>query len=265
MARLTWNQASQNRYEFGVDHGVFYDSDNIGVVWNGLVSIVETPDGGDLKSYHFDGVKYLDFVNPKTYKAQISALSAPTQFDKALGNQPLVPGFILTRQNRQRFGLSYRTFIGDMGYKIHIIYNILAKSSQKSYSTLSESSNAESRIWELHAVPPVGLGYRPTAHFILDSTLVPSEVLTTVENILYGTDTTLARLPGFEELIDILTLLTSLSIVPEPITGLATLSAGGGDLSPTKVDGILRALPQTRLAGTAIDGIYRLELSKDGL
>ena len=80
MARLAWNQEGQNRYEFGVDRGVFYASDGSGRVWNGLTEIEEDSDGGELSSYHFDGVKYLDLNGPRNYKAVLSAFSAPSQF-----------------------------------------------------------------------------------------------------------------------------------------------------------------------------------------
>jgi hypothetical protein len=264
MTKLLWHQ-EQNRYEFGVDRGVFYsqvDSDKYanGVVWNGLTSVEESPEGGKTASYHFDGNKYLDIVEPRNYSAKLSAYSAPIQASEAIGDKLVVPGFILTRQARIRFGLSYRTFIGeDLGYKIHIVYNILATPKNRDYPTINESVEPSIFTWDINAVPTKSFGYRPSAHYILDSTKIPIEVLQTIESIIYGTDETVPRLPSIGELIDIIIEWNPLLIIPQSLTGLAELVSGSGDLYTTKIDGLNRALPQTRLYKSPIDGLYRLE------
>ena len=102
MTKLIWHQPGSARFEYGVDRGVFYPEvsenryDN-GVVWNGLVSVEEEADGGEAESFFFDGVKYIDLVSPKTFKANLTALSYPKQLAYALGDLPVVAGFILTR------------------------------------------------------------------------------------------------------------------------------------------------------------------------
>lgn len=266
MARVVWDQLDQKRYEYGVDRGVFYDSAGFGVVWNGLLSVDESAVGGANDTYHFDGIKYLDVVSPRNYQALLSAYGTPLQFDAVVGEHSIVPGFILTRQTRERFGLSYRTLIGGTpGYKIHIVYNILASPTKRGSSTMKNSGNAEKLSWKISAVPPVSKTHRPTAHFILDSLQTPPEALSTVEDILYGTDTTPPRIPTPDELKDLVILMSVLYIFPQPATGLSELRPGMGDLSRTQLAGIHRALPQTKLAPTSVSGIYRLELSKNGL
>jgi len=221
VARLIWNQEGQNRYEFGVDHGVFYTPDNLGYVWNGLVSVAEAADGGETTAYHFDGIKYLDVITFRNYKATISAFSIPSYFASAVGEQAVIPGFVLTRQTRSRFGLSYRTGIGNpTGYKIHLVYNVLASPSQQDYSTISDLADPMLRVWSLDAVPVGGLTYRPSAHYILDSSKMNPEVLEAVEDIIYGTDIESARLPSIDELID---FVTDTRLVKSPIDGLYRL------------------------------------------
>lgn len=265
MAKLSWHEQEKRRYEYGVDRGVFYspvgeNRYDYGVVWNGLVSVDENFDGGDVSSYHFDGVKYLDTISPRNYKAALSAYSAPQKFIESLGNKPIVPGFILTRQARTLFGLSYRTFVGpDLGYKIHLVYNLLATQESLSHSTVSDSPTAEVLSWNLDAVPPVGLRYRPSAHFILDSFKMGPDLTETIELIIHGTDKTTARLPTIEELIGLVGLWHPLLIVPQSATGLADLVDGVGDLYSTSTEGFYQAMPQTRLNPTPIEGIYRLE------
>jgi hypothetical protein len=265
MAKLIWHQEGQKRIEYGVDRGVFYspvqpDVYDNGVVWNGLVNVDESSVGGDSSSYHFDGVKYLDTVEPRNYQATISAYSIPRQLSMALGEAPITPGVILTRQPHIRFGLSYRTFIGDnLGYKIHLVYNILATSSGKSYPTINDSSTAEPFTYQIDATPTIGYNYRPTAHYILDSSKLNPDILIELEKIIYGTNDTTARLPLIGELLDLIQKWAPLLIIPQSLTGLADLTPGVGDLYTTQISGINRALQSTRLKSMPIDGLYRLE------
>jgi hypothetical protein len=260
--KLIWNQEGQRRYEYGVDRGVFYAPDGRGYVWNGLVSVAEASVGGDNTSYYFDGVKYLDMVGPRNFRATISAYSSPPGFYTAFGEKPILPGFVLTRQARTRFGLSYRTYIsGSDDYQIHIVYNAIASPQSRAYSTMSETGSAEIFSWKIDAVPEMRDGMRPTAHFILDSTALDPDLLDIIENIIYGSERwgTSAWLPSLGWFIDTLKYYSPLKIVPNPVTGLCILSPEHGDLTRTWIDGLNFALIKTRLFKTATDGIYYLE------
>ena len=259
--KLVWDQKEDSLYEFGVDRGVFYPSEGPGVVWNGLVKVDETKSGGESNSYHYDGVKYLDTIDPSNYVSTISAYWAPSQLKAALGEKSILPGFILTRQPREVFGLSYRTWVGpeDVGYKIHIVYNALASPTQQSETTMDKTGVAALLSWKIEAVPPIQPTYRPSAHYILDSMTMPEDVLAVLEDILYGSDMTQPRLPDPDELLNLSTLWAPYIIMGQSTTGLANLVPGVGDIYRTEHEGIHRALPQTRLKMTAINGIYRLE------
>jgi len=272
MTKLVWDQEGQRSYEFGVDHGVYYSSVLIrgaeyliekfdfGVVWNGLISIEEESVGGGNSEYHFDGVKYLDTVAPRNYQATLTAYSTPYDFHEASGNFHLIPGFILTRQARNRFGLSYRTFVGESDYKIHLIYNALASPISIRNSTKQKSGSAEEISWKIDAVPMPGYKYRPSAHYILDSATMNPEALIAIESIIYGTDTTTARLPTMDELLGTIGLWAPVLIGSQTIPGLAELGPGVGDLTPTIFPGFYSAPSQTRLyEDYFVDGLYRLE------
>ena len=47
MTALTWDQVGERLYETGVDHGVLYIPTDgvydVGVAWNGLVTVTESP------------------------------------------------------------------------------------------------------------------------------------------------------------------------------------------------------------------------------
>lgn len=260
MTRLVWGLETQRKYENGVDRCVLYREGVPGVVWNGVTNIDEITIGGEVESLYFDGIKYMDLVGAKNFQANLTAFSAPEQFLACVGERPVVPGFVLTRQPRERFGLSYRTLVGDDGYKIHIVYNALANPTGKKYSSLSPSVSHSPYSWTIDATPPPNNTIRPSAHFIFDSLKMDPDALSAIEDVLYGTLETEPRLPSLDELFDIMIELSSLTIIPDTVGGLADLVSGDEDLYMTRIPGIHRALPSTRLVETGVEGLYELEL-----
>jgi hypothetical protein len=260
MTRLVWGLESEKRYETGTDRGVLYPPDAPGVVWNGLTNVEESFIGGEVTPFHYDGIKYLDFVAPRHYQAVLTAYSAPEEFQQFVGRKAMSPGFIITRQPRVQFGLSYRTKIEpNRGYKIHLVYNALASPNSRSHSSLNADAVADTFSWRIDAVPPLSDTHRPSAHFIFDSTKTDPMSMAIIESILYGTDDSDPRLPLFEDLVDIVVIGDSLLVVPDTISGLADLTPGDGDLYTTSRPGIHRALPGTRLHQSDVDGLYELE------
>jgi len=260
MTKLVWGEETARRYESGINNAVLYPTNGPGVAWNGIISIEESFVGGEVASFHFDGIKYLDTVSPKNYQATVTAFSAPEEFAPSVGEKTVIPGFILTRQPRAKFGLSYKTYYGNgLDYKLNIVYNATASPNDKEYSSINASPEAKTLSWKVDAVPPTSSTYRPSAHFILDSTKAYPDALEAVETLLYGSNKISPRLPLIEELMDLTSAWSPLIIIPQSVTGLSQLSAGSGDLYRTKVDGINRALPNTRLTTSPTSGFYRME------
>lgn len=106
------------------------------------------------------------------------------------------PGIVIGQQTRKGFGLSYRTKVGnalnpDLGYKIHLVWGLLASPSERAYNTVNDSPEAITFSWELSATPvPVGtiggITYKPTATLVVDSTKVDADALADLVEILYG-------------------------------------------------------------------------------
>ena len=261
--RLVWGQPVKRKYEAGVERGVFYPINGVGVAWNGLISVEESSSGGETTSFHFDGIKYLDIVTPSTFQATLTAMTEPEGFAETLGDKSVIPGFILTQQSRKCFDLSYRTMIGNDGdYKLHLIYNVMATPGGRSHTSLGKETTPETRSWTIDAVPKNGDSYRPSSHFIIDSTVTEPGAMRAIEGILYGTETDPARMPRMpvtDELIDIITLWNPIEIIPDLVTGLALLQTGAPDLYRIQKEGFLRALPDSRLYETSVDGIYGME------
>lgn len=211
MARLVWNQTGERFYETGVDRGVLYRSlFDAGVPWNGLISVSEDVSGGAVNNYYLDGVKYLDFVASEDFSATLEAFSAPPEFSGCDGSKVLSPGLFATQQPRRTFHLSYRTKIGNdldglnYGYKLHIVYNATAAPSSQSSRTVGNQVSPETRQWNIHTVPPPATNYKPTAHFVIDSTLVEPQRMALLEDRLYGTPSEPPKLPSASEVIALL-------------------------------------------------------------
>lgn len=208
MARLTWDASGERFYETGVDRGVLY-VDDIGVPWNGLISVSETSNGGEARPYYIDGVKYLNLATAEEFQATLTALSSPPEFGICDGVASLQNGLFATQQPRRSFGLSYRTMVGNdletkaRGYKIHLVYNALSGPAERSYSTLGEDTQPTIFSWPITTLPPSLTGRKPTAHFVVDTRYTPVDILAEVEDLLYGNDSFPPSLPTVDALVAI--------------------------------------------------------------
>lgn len=210
MAQIVWGVAGTHTYETGVDRGVLFPPNAApGVAWNGLSAVNEAPSGGDPQAYYLDGVKYLQIASAEEFNATIEAFSAPAEFGPCDGTSNIFAGLFLTQQPRKQFGFAYRTIKGndvegnEHGYKIHLVYNALAKPSSRNYQTLGTSSDPVGLSWDLTTVPPALTYAKPTAHLVISSLDTVPLHLQMIEDILYGTDTSAPRLPSPTELIGI--------------------------------------------------------------
>lgn len=222
MATLTWDDYSARTFQTGVDKGVLYLQDGTVVAWNGLTS-VEDSSTGERKSYYLDGVKFLENLTPRDFVGKLKAYTYPEEFDVCMGIVPVVGGFEAYEQPPQSFSLSYRTKIGNdlqgvaHGYKIHILYNLLADPDSYAYATIDDSGGKPIEFsWNLSGTPPKVDRFRPTVHVAVDSTTTPPEVLKLVEDKLYGTMYGAnPSLPTFQELEEFFGFLGALIITDD--------------------------------------------------
>lgn len=207
MTRLKWDVVGERTFETGVDRGVLYVDGSGGVPWNGLISVSESPSGADLSEYYIDGIKYLQLLATEEFTATIDAFTYPDEFAACDGTRPVGNGLFVTQQPRKEFSLSYRTKVGndvdgvDLSYKIHLVYNSLAAPSSRQHNSLSENVEPLNFSWQISTKPPRFAGYKPTAHLVIDARDTPSDLLATIEDILYGTAIAAPRIPSADELI----------------------------------------------------------------
>lgn len=201
MTALSFDAIGSRLFESGIDHCVLYPVTGTGVAWNGITAITENVNGGEQSSVWLDSQKYLDVIANEDFQATLEALSAPSEFGLSDGKLSLAPGLFATQQPRKLFSLSYRTVLGNdtdginHGYKLHLVYNCTASPTERAHASQSDSSSPESFSWQIDSVPPSASGYKPTAHFEINSTLISSGDLTTLTGYLYGTSGTAPYMP----------------------------------------------------------------------
>jgi hypothetical protein len=206
---LVWDKIGERIYQAGVDHGVLYLQDGEitkTVPWNGLIGIEESSNS-ELKSFYLDGIKYLENLTPGDFLGKLRAFTYPDEFDEVNGIVSPASGLSYHEQPHKSFNLSYRTRIGndiegtDFGYKIHILYNLLAVPESLAFETLQDSSIQPVEFgWSLSGTPSKLEKFRPTVHVSMDSTKTPPDIWKLLENTLYGTDTTDPYLPTIVEI-----------------------------------------------------------------
>lgn len=199
MSKIVWDQTGERLYETGVDHGVLYPIQedgtySMGVPWNGLTGITETPSGAEATALFADNIKYLNLVSAEDFGCTIEAYTYPDEFAECDGSATIATGVNIGQQARKTFGLCYRTIVGNdtesngHGYKLHLIYGCLASPSERSYATVNDSPEAITFSWEVKSTPVNVTGFKPTACLTIDSTKVPAEKMKKIEEALYGTD-----------------------------------------------------------------------------
>lgn len=226
MSRLIWDNTGERFYETGVKRGVLYpmsssdpsDPYPLGVVWNGLTSVQESPSGADANAIYADDIKYLELRGAEEFGATIEAYTYPDEFAICDGSAEVAEGVMIGQQARKRFGFSYRTILGNdtetdqYAYKLHLIYNAMASPSERQYQTVNDSPEAITFSWEVTTTPVAVDGYKPTASLTIDSSKADPTKLAALEDILYGTANSDARLPLPDEVIELMGGATTFDI-----------------------------------------------------
>lgn len=207
MSRLIWDEIGKRLYETGVRNGVLYLQDvltglyPLGVAWNGLTAVTESPSGAEASPSYADDIKYLNLISAEEFGATIEAYTYPEDFEACDGSAELAPGVVANQQSRQAFGLCYRTALGndiegvDFGYKLHLIYGAMAAPSEKGYASINDAPEAITFSWALTTTPVAVPGFKPTACLTIDSTKVDPIALAELEGILYGLNADLTAAP----------------------------------------------------------------------
>jgi hypothetical protein len=207
MTKLVWDDVGKRLFETGVDKGVLYVMDEngaypLGVPWNGLTGVTESPSGAEPTALYADNIKYLTLMSAEEFAATLEAYTYPDEFAECDGSAELETGGQVFQQPRKKFGLVYRTKLGndvagqDLGYKLHLVYGCLASPSEKAYASVNDSPEAITFSWEISTTPVNVTGFQPTSLIVVDSTKATASGLAALEDELFGDDTVgVANLP----------------------------------------------------------------------
>lgn len=224
--QIVWDKTSERLYRTGVDRVVLFPQKttdgtyNVGVGWNGVTKVSESPDGGDTTQVYANNGIYLNLVAKENFKGSISAYTYPKEWEQCDGSASIlassnsgatpVKGLRVTGQTRTPFGLAYRTLIGndthgtDHGYELHLVYNATAGVSSQDYQTVNDSPEALELSWDFSTLPVDVPGAKPSAHLVISSLTADADKLKKLETKLYGTESADPTLPLPQEVITIL-------------------------------------------------------------
>ena len=212
MAALEWDLTGERTYETGVSHGALFVLANngtysTGVAWNGLTGVSQSPEGGEPSALYADNIKYLELMSAENFKGTISAYTYPEEFEACDGSASLGNGVTIGMQTRQRFGLAYKSKMGNdtagdaYGEKLHLIYGCMAAPSERAYNTVNDSPEAIAFSWDFTATPVAVPGHRPTAKITFDSTKMDVVKWEAINKLVFGDADKEAKLPLPDEII----------------------------------------------------------------
>lgn len=176
MAKLIWDEIGKRTFEMG-DRNValfpYADAErsvtigsktyktpyDVGVAWNGITAMTESPSGAEATDLWADDIKYATMRSAEQFGGTIEAYTYPDEWMDCDGSAEVTTGVILGQQRRKAFGLAYITTVGndtlqnDYGEKIHLIYGATASPSERSYATINDSPDAITFSWEYETTP----------------------------------------------------------------------------------------------------------------
>lgn len=226
---LSWNLPGQKVFETGIDRGVLYLRSGEVVPWNGLTSVNENF-GQSSEATFYDGVKLSEIQTSNGFSATVSAITYPDELDEICSGESIRSGIHLGDQAPSSFGFSYRTMVGndlagvDAGYKIHLVYNVSATVSDRSYQTVSDDVDLIEFEWEFVAIPEQLEMYRPSTHIVIDTTRTSPSLVQLIEDYIYGTSTTPPVLPPMRILLAIILAYDNFIDVTDNGDGTCTVS-----------------------------------------
>lgn len=208
--KLTWDDAGTRLYETGVSQAALYPENGSPVAWNGLIAVTASPSGGEPSPIYANNVKIADSFSFQDYDGSIESFTYPNALLQCDGSAFPVPGLRIAMQKRRRFGLAYKTLIGNdtrdlkYGYKLHIHYGCIVRPLQKDYKTITENPDLLHFKWDFTSIPVRSSGFPPLSYLCIVSSKVSSAAMQALDDILFGTEQTDPTLPFPDEVAAVL-------------------------------------------------------------
>lgn len=186
------------------------DGYGVGVAWNGITAVNETPTGAEATDLYADDMKYLSLLSAEELEGTIEAYMYPDEWEQCDGSATS-NGVTFGQQSRKQFCLAYVTTVGndvdgnDYGEKLHLMYNCKASPSERAYATINDSPEAITFSWSLkatkekisdamkEAVKALNLDLKDTALITINKTDKhgdPTPYYQDIYDAVFGTDNT---------------------------------------------------------------------------
>lgn len=240
---LTWDPPNERYFHQGLDRGAIYIGDDPPVAWNGLTEITE---GGSSNTeiIYRDGKIILADVDASDFVASVGAVFFPDEFSACIGIPEAAENLYVDNQKPKRFNLSYRTLVGNgmtgdlFGYQIHLVYNCLASIGSRGRRSLSDNPEMMPFNFDLVCTPVKLPGFRPSAHYIIDTRFMQAGQRKELEELLYGKGSTPGHFPTVTELFELMNFGVTMKVYDNPddtykITGAGQYFTDNGDGSYT--------------------------------
>lgn len=235
---IDWDVMTDRYFQHGLDRGVLYPDGENPVPWNGLTGLTESGNGSSTL-YYIDGHIYLADVDPTDFSASLTAFLYPDAFARCIGMPQVAEGLFMDNQKPKRFGLSYRNLVGSgvegdlFGYQIHLIYKAMASIGTKQRKTLTNDPDILQMSFDIVATPVKVSGFRPTAHFVIDTRYLTPETVTNLETILYGVGGVPGQLPEPQDLFDMLNFGEGIDVIHYEDDGLINFTGKASNIVMT--------------------------------
>lgn len=199
MPYLQWDQPDDRRFESGVDRGVLYPGNGEGIPWNGLVKVDQMNSGASITPLYYEGVRH-DIANTTGERtSKISAFTYPDELDELMGYYEDRYGILYGEQPSGFFSVAYRTMQTD-GYKINVLMNQRGYVNNTTRSTHGSVTDPVTFTWDVSGVPMNIQGHK-TTEIVFDSRRIDSSLMSTIEEKLYGSNTHVASMSSFIQLM----------------------------------------------------------------
>ncbi len=230
---LVWDAPDERYFHHGIDRGVLYATGFGAFPWNGITGFDESGNG-DSSIYYIDGRVYMADVDATDFRGKLTAYSWPEEFSTSLGFPEATDGLYVDNQKPKRFGFSYRTLVGSglngdlFGYQIHLVYKAMASISGRNRKSLNKTPDPMEFGFDIVCTPVALPGFRPSAHYVIDTRRLSDATVSELETILYGDDVVAGRLPEPQELFDLLNFGSAITFVTfvHPILGECWIASG---------------------------------------
>lgn len=188
-----------------------------------------------------DGVVFLADAEASDFTGKMTAIFFPDEFHECIGMPEATDGLYVDNQKPKRFGLSYRSLIGSgatgdlFGYQIHLVYNCMATIAPRTRQTIGADTAPVDFGFDIVCTPVKLAGYRPTAHYVIDTRNMGPSRISELENLLYGDGDVPGELPDPQVLYDLMHYGDAITVIVHD-TGYFTVRASSENLFATGPD-----------------------------